>query len=138
MRLPIAIVIVVSSFFFFSCEKTISVLPPSYQGKASIQSMLEPDSLPIVYFNRTVPYFDKKINFAELAIRNAVVQISSAGTIDILKLDSVFDKVYCQYNYYYKGNSPIQLNKNYTLTITSGTDTYTATATIRQVIKGNS
>ncbi|MCW3108745.1 MAG: hypothetical protein JWQ09_3251, partial [Segetibacter sp.] len=30
MRLPIAIVIVVSSFFFFSCEKTISVLPPSY------------------------------------------------------------------------------------------------------------
>ena len=44
-------------------EKTITITPPSYLSRPSIQSMLEPDSLPVVYFNRTVPYFNENLLF---------------------------------------------------------------------------
>lgn len=122
------IAIISASIPFFSCEKTITIAPPPYVGKVSIQSMLEPDSIPVVYFNRTVPYFDKKVSFADLVVRNATVKISDGSYTDMLKLDSSYDKIYCQYNYYYKGTLPVQVNKTYTLTILSGTDTYTASA----------
>lgn len=121
------IALVVSSIFF-SCEKNITIAPPPYTERISIQSMLEQDSVPIVYFNRTVPYFDKKITFGQLVIRNAQVTIQSNTGTDILKLDSVYDRIYCGYDYYYKGSIPIQANKTYTLNIKNGTDTYTATA----------
>jgi hypothetical protein len=128
MKLFFSSVLSVTIFFLYSCQKTITVTPPPYQSKPSIQGMLEPDSVPVIYLNRTVPYFDKKISFADLVIRNAVVQISSNGATDILRLDSSYDKLYCQYNYYYKGSIPVELNKQYTLTITSGAVSYTATA----------
>ena len=135
MRLDISSILFFASVFFFSCEKTITIAPPSYKSKVSIQSMLEPDSLPIVYFNRTVPYFDKKVSFADLVIRNVTVKISNGTSMDILLLDSVYDRIYCQYNYYYKGYAPVQLNKTYTLTITSGTEIYTATASTSNLSK---
>lgn len=125
--LSYTILVSAATVLFLSCEKTITITPPPYAGKVSIQSMLEPDSIPIVYFNRTVPYFDKKVSFADLVVRNAIVKISDGAYTDLLKLDSTYDKLYCQYNYYFKGNTPAQLNKTYTLTISSGTDTYTAT-----------
>ncbi|MBI1782238.1 MAG: DUF4249 family protein [Sphingobacteriales bacterium] len=120
------LLLITSGMSFLSCEKVITITPPPYAGKVSIQSMLEPGSLPIVYFNKTVPYFDSKINFADLVIRNANINITTGSATDILKLDSVYDKVYCEYNYYYKGSKPVQLNKAYTLTITNNNDTYTA------------
>jgi hypothetical protein len=129
------IIVLSASFIFAACEKTITIAPPPYAGKVSIQSMLEPDSVAIVYFNRTVPYFDKKVSFADLVVRNAVIKISDGSNTDVLKLDSSYDKLYCQYNYYYKGNTPVQQNKNYTLTISSGTDTYTANASTANLSK---
>jgi hypothetical protein len=127
MKTFIALAIIIFSFSLYSCEKVITIKPPSYFGKVSIQTMLEPDSLPVVYFNRTVPYFGSDVALGALAIRNAVIKISSSSSTDILHFDSSFSRTYCQYDYYYKGNLPIQLNQAYTLTITSGTDTYTAT-----------
>jgi hypothetical protein len=120
------VTIFMCGMLILSCEKVITITPPPYEGKVSIQSMLEPDSLPVVYFNKTVPYFDSNINFAQLVIRNAVVMISNGATTDVLQLDSVYDKIYCEYDYYYKGTKPIQISKTYTLTIISGTGTYTA------------
>jgi Domain of unknown function (DUF4249) len=128
MKTYIGLVVIVFSFSVYSCEKVITIRPPSYIGKVSIQSMLEPDSLPVVYFNRTVPYFGNDVALGVLAIRNAIIKISSSGGTDILHFDSAFSRTYCQYDYYYKGNIPIQLNQTYTLTITNGADTYTATA----------
>lgn len=124
----ISIPLLIISITFFSCEKVITIKPPTYLGKVSIQGMLEPDSLPIIYFNRTVPYFGKDVALGALAIRNAVVKITSSSGTNILQFDSVFSKTYCQYDYYYKGNIPIQLNQTYTLTIINGADIYTATA----------
>ena len=113
---------------FFSCEKSITITPPPYQDKPSIQSMLEVDSVPVVYFNRTVPYFGKDLSLAALTIRNAVIKITGNGFTDSLRFDSVYSKTYCQYDYYYKGSIPVQLNKTYTLAITSGAESYTAVA----------
>ncbi len=128
MKTLIVLAIMIFSFFLYSCEKVITIKPPSYFGKVSIQSMLEPDSLPVVYFNRTVPYLGNDVALGALAIRNAVIRISNSSGTDILHFDSSFNRIYCQYDYYYKGNLPIQLNQTHTLTITNGTDTYTATA----------
>ena len=124
----VTIPLLIISIILFSCEKVITIKPPTYLGKVSIQSTLEPDSLPVVYFNRTIPYFGNDVALGALAIRNATVKIASSGFTDILRFDSVFSKTYCQYDYFYKGNVPIQLNKTYTLTIINGADTYTATA----------
>ncbi len=116
------------SAILISCEKVITITPPGYTNKVSIQSMLEVDSLPIVYFNNTVPYFDPKTSFAKLVIRNAQVTINDGTINDILRLDSSYDKLYCEYNYYYKGSFPVKANKTYTFTATSGATVYTANA----------
>ncbi len=128
MKKYISPVIGVIAVMLASCEKNITIPQPAYNGRVSIQSMLEKDSVPVVYFNRTVPYFDKKVTFNDLVIRNAQVIIKSSVGIDSLRLDSTYDRIYCEYDYYYKGLVPIQSDKVYTLTIRNGSDTYTATA----------
>jgi hypothetical protein len=128
MKSYIIFVISLISVIFISCEKVITLSPPPYTSKVSIQSMLEPDSVPIVYYNRTVPYFDKNVSFGDLIIRNAQVKIQSSTGTDNLKLDSAYDRLYCQYNYYYKGSIPVKSNLSYTLTITDGADIYSASA----------
>jgi hypothetical protein len=112
-----------------ACEKNINVTPPAYQNKVSIQGFIEPDSVPIVYFNQTVPYFDKAVKKNQLIIRNAKITISSANTTDVLKLDSVFDKIDCQYNFFYKGSNKILRNTKYNLSILADGKTYNASAT---------
>jgi Domain of unknown function (DUF4249) len=124
----ITIPLLIISIILFSCEKVITIKPQTYLGKVSIQSTLEPDSLPVVYFNRTIPYFGNDVALGALAIRNAVVKITSSAGTDILRFDSAFSKTYCQYDYFYKGNVSVQLNRTYILTIINGTDTYSATA----------
>lgn len=137
MKLYLNIIFFSLVSLFASCEKVITITPPPYQDKVSIQCMLELDSLPIVYFNKTVPYFDPKISFADLVIRKAIVKISDGVNVDNLLLDSVYDKIYCQFNYYYKGSKLINSNKNYQLSIANGVDTYTATTSTRNLVKTN-
>jgi hypothetical protein len=116
------------SIIFGACEKVITISPPAYISKPSIQCMLEPDSIPKVYFNNTVPFFDKKISFQDLVIRNAQIKIQSILGTDSLKLDSVYDKIYCEYDYFYKASVAIQNNTVYTINIKSGNDIFVATA----------
>lgn len=127
MKFNIFPAIIAIIILFNCCEKNISIPAPAYTGRVSIQSMIETDSVPIVYFNKTVPYFDRKVTFNDLVIRNAQVIIQSSSGADSLSLDSTYDRIYCEYNYFYKGTLPVQADKTYTLTIKSGTDTYTAT-----------
>ena len=67
-----------------SCQKDITIPQPPYENKVSIQSLIEPDSLPKVYFNLTVPFFDPKILNAQLVIRNCTVKIIGGGNTDVL------------------------------------------------------
>lgn len=114
---------------FYACQKNITVSPPPYTSKASIQCFIETDSIPVLYFNKTVPYFDNAIKKNQLVIRNAQISITGSAGADVLTLDSLFDKIDCQYNYFYRGKNKIQPNTTYNLTIKSGSDTFTASAT---------
>ncbi|MFM9908588.1 MAG: DUF4249 family protein [Chitinophagaceae bacterium] len=118
---------------FYSCEKNITITPPPYLSKPTIQCMLEADSLPLVYFHRVVPYFNQNILFKDLIIRNATMLIQSSAGTDSLKLDSVYDKSFCQFNYYYKGSKQIQVNRTYTLSVVNGADIYSATCQTNQL-----
>lgn len=114
---------------FYACQKNITVSPPPYTNKVSIQCFIEADSVPVLYLNETVPYFDNAIKKNQLIIRNAQITISSAAGSDQLTLDSLFDKIDCQYNYFYKGKTIIQPNTTYQLNIVSGQHTFNASAT---------
>ena len=129
MKKTVILLTIISIGFILACQKTITVKPPSYNGKVSIQCFIEPDSIPILYFNKTVPYFGKDIKKNQLIVRNAEIRINGANGSDLLTLDSIFDKIDCQYNYFYKGHQKIQVNQSYQLNILSDGKTYTANAT---------
>jgi hypothetical protein len=133
MKFCITIFFAFSITAFIACEKVITVSPPSYLGKPSIQCMLEPDSVPKVYFNQTIPFFDKKVSFQDLIIRNAQIKIISTFGTDSLKLDSAYNGIYCQYDYYYKGSIAIKINTAYNLNIASSVGNFTATAQTNQL-----
>ena len=111
-----------------SCTKEITLPQPDYVGKASIQGILEPDSLPLVYFNRTTPFLSATTTTGDLVIRNAVVKVMGNNTTDVLKLDSLYDRINCQFDYFYKGSIKTILNTDYRLEITSSGVFYNATA----------
>jgi Domain of unknown function (DUF4249) len=123
-------------FFIISCEKEITVPQPPYQEKVSIQGILEPDSVPIVYFNRTTPFLSATTLPNALVIRNATIKITGDNNTDILTLDSTYDRIYCLYSYFYKGLKKTALNTAYTLEINSNGQTYTATTntTLQKVV----
>ena len=111
-----------------SCQKNINVTPPPYTDKVSIQCFIETDSVPVLYFNKTVGYFDAKVKKNQLVIRDASITIKTMATIDTLLIDSTFDMVDCQYDYFYKGKKKVISNALYQLNIISGNVTYTAIA----------
>ncbi|MDF2434360.1 MAG: hypothetical protein JWP44_3991 [Mucilaginibacter sp.] len=121
-----SIIILITAFY--ACQKNITVSPPPYTNKVSIQCLIEADSVPVLYLNETVPYFDSAIKKNQLVIRNAQVSISSAAGSDMLILDSLFDKIDCQYNYFYRGKVKILANTTYQLNIVSGIYTFKASA----------
>jgi hypothetical protein len=118
---------------FVSCEKNITVKQLGYQSKLSIQCLITPNQKPILYFNRTVPYFDPKVNTRELTIDNASVVLNDGNTNFALLFDSLYNYHFCRYDYFYKGTQNILANKTYTLTINYNGKTYSAEATTNQI-----
>lgn len=110
-----------------ACQTEIDLPQLSYESKVIIQGIMEPDSVAIVHFNRTVPYLQGTTDPARLVIRNAVVIVSSSDESDQLHLDSVYLPLDCSYNYFYEGNIKVRRNTSYTLTISDGAKIYTAT-----------
>jgi len=100
-----------------------------YEERMVIQGIMEPDSMPVVYFNRTVPYLSDIIDPAELVVRGANVVVTSPGESDNLFLDSVFLPLDCRYSYFYKGTVPVKKNTTYTLLIVAGGSSYSAETT---------
>lgn len=108
------------------CQKEVVLPQLPYEGRVIIQGFVEPDSVPVVYFNRTVPYLSGTTDPADLVIRNANVTVSSLEGSDQLTLDSTYLHMDCKYSYFYKGNVAIKKNTTYTLTIIDGSKTYSA------------
>lgn len=111
----------------FHCQTEVALPQLPYEARVIIQGVMEPDSVPIVFLNRTVPYLDGTTDPARLVVRNASVVVASSDESDPLFLDSVFLPLDCRYSYFYKGNIKAKHNRTYTLTISDGKKTYTAT-----------
>lgn len=121
--LPFAFILLLSA-----CVKEVFIAQPPYESRVSIQGIIETDSVPKVYFNRTVPYLTGSTNTADLVIRHAAITIEAPGQpTDVLRLDSTYDRVDCRYIYVYKGFVPSKNGLTYSLSITSDGKTYTAT-----------
>jgi hypothetical protein len=125
MKYPI---IILSILFLTGCEQVITLPQPDYTTKITIQGIVEPDSFPIVYLNRTSPFLSATTQTGDLVVRNADVRIKEANTTDILKIDSVYDKIYCQWEYFYKGSIRSSWNRTYQLEILSDGQMYSASA----------
>ena len=124
----ISIPLFASIALFTACEKTITIPQPPYDTKVSIQCGLEVGVPPRVYFYKTAPYFDTA-NLSKLFVRGASVKISNSNYTDSLSIDSAFNYIKCTYEYYYTGNTPVEANSNYQLTILYNKITYKATTT---------
>jgi hypothetical protein len=111
------------------CQTEVDFPQLPYDARVVIQGILEPDSVPVVYFNRTVPYLSGTTDPVKLAIRNASVTIRSQGEIEQLTFDSLYLPLDCKYAYFYKGNIVTKRNTTYTLEIIDGAKTYAATTT---------
>lgn len=112
---------------FTSCVKDISIPQPEYTPRATIQCGLEPGTVPVLYFYRTIPYFEKSgISLHDLFIKNAMVFISSQDTIDNLKIDSTYNFIKCEYEYFYKGAVVTREKRQYNLKILYNNITYNA------------
>ncbi|GAC1588217.1 MAG: hypothetical protein NVS3B8_02160 [Chitinophagaceae bacterium] len=118
---------------FLSCEKNITIKQQPYQSKPSIQCLITPNQKPLLYLNRTVPYFDAKVNARELTIDNASVHLNDGNTDVTLTFDSLYNYHFCRFDYFYKSDQNIQSNKTYTLTINYNGKMYAARATTNQV-----
>ncbi|MEO6133871.1 MAG: DUF4249 family protein [Ginsengibacter sp.] len=115
-----------------SCEKVITVNQLSYKNKLSIQGLITPNQTPQIYINRTVPYFDPKVNTRELSIDNALVTLNDGTSTYTLIFDSSYNYHYCHYDYYYSGLQNIQANKTYKLSVVFNGTTYSAEAVTNQ------
>lgn len=115
-----------------SCEKTIVIKQQAYASKLTIQGLITPAQKPQIYLNKTVPYFDPKVNTRELTVDNAVVTLNDGATTSILSFDSSYNLHYCRYDYFYSNSQNILANKTYTLTIVYSGVTYTASAITNQ------
>ena len=135
MKYLLFIIFIISFFIFISCEKTITIRQLPYQSKLSIQGLITPNQKPQIYLNRTVPYFDPKVNTRELTVANAIVSLNDGTSTYSLNFDSSYNYHYCRYDYFYSNGQDIIANKTYTLNIVFNGVTYTATATTNQTEK---
>ena len=117
---------------FAACEKTITIKQQPYVSKLSIQGLITPGQNPQVYVNRTIPYFDPKVNTRELTVDNAIVSLSDGALTFPLGFDSLYNYHYCRYDYFYSSSQAIQANKIYTLAVAYNSIIYTATAATNQ------
>ncbi|MCI0750256.1 MAG: DUF4249 domain-containing protein [Flammeovirgaceae bacterium] len=108
------------------CQKEVELPQLPYESRAIIQGIVEPDSVPIVFFNRTVPYLSGETDPGKLVIRNADVTVSSIEGSDQLFLDSIYLPLDCKFSYFYRGSVIIKKDMTYTLQIIDGSKIYTA------------
>ncbi|MEZ4927455.1 MAG: DUF4249 domain-containing protein [Saprospiraceae bacterium] len=119
-----------------ACTKDVSIPIEPYNSKLSIQCLITPGKTPVAYVYRTVPFFDSNVLPVDLFARDAVVTLTSPDGSETLQPDSAFNDVLCYYEYFYAGQSPVQSNKTYSLSILYNGESYSAsTTTDRRVVQ---
>lgn len=126
---PVRWMLPVLPLVLFGCTKTIPVEQQPYTERVSIESLLEPGTIPKVYLNRTVPFFTNDQTPSSLFIQDADVRIASPNGVDVLRPDSTYNGFDCRWEPFYVGTTTIVENTTYALHLSYQGRTYTATAT---------
>ena len=126
------IILTLCVVILISCEKTITIKQQPYQSKISIQGLITPGKTPRVFINRTVAYFDPKVNTRELTVDNAAVTLNDGTATYILNFDSAYNYHYCRYDFFYTNTQAIEANKTYSLNISFNGIVYSAQAITNQ------
>lgn len=121
----ISFLILTLILFVSGCEKDITIPQPEYKSKVSIQCGLEVGVFPKVYFYNTIPYFDIA-SLSDVFVRNARVKISNSFETDSLVVDSSYNYLKCEYEYFYLGKILVKADEDYELNIITDTAEYTA------------
>ncbi len=124
----ILITIVLLTLFLAACEKNITIPQPPYESRVSIQGTMEPGTVPSVFIYKTIPYF-AEANLSQLFAKDASVKIAGPETSEYLTIDSSYNYIKCEYEYFFKGKILAETNKKYQLTIIFNNITYTASTT---------
>lgn len=129
MRLHIIVIILLFLVILcHSCQKEISISPPGYSEKPSIQGIIEVDSFPKSLPKPNYNFLSPVTKSTDLVYRNAMVDIVGNNVVDHLTLDSIYNYLYCQYEYYYRGHILSVRNVMYQLDIKIGATHYMASA----------
>ena len=126
------LIFIVCTIFLIACEKTITIKQQPYQSKLSIQGLITPGKAPQIFINRTVAYFDPKVNTRELTADNAAVTLNDGTATYTLNFDSAYNYHYCSYDFFYTNAHAVEANKTYSLNISFDGIVYSAQATTSQ------
>ncbi len=115
------------------CKKNIAInFSEKHNSKIFIEGMLYPGKLPQIFISKSNSFFSAKITPQQVFAKGAVVKITSGNVVDVLVVDSVFNKFRCRWEPFYRGNIAAVHGKTYTLEVNFEGKNYTATTTINQ------
>lgn len=117
----------------FACENEVDILQKPYDSKLSIQCLITPGAFPKLYLNSTMPFLDPALTNRQMFVDNAEIEITSDQEVILMKPDSLFDKFYGKYTYFYIGDKEIEANTRYNLEIRHNGSIYSATSTTDRV-----
>lgn len=130
----VQLLLMMAVFFFLivtGCETAISVPTQPNTPQLSIECMLVPGEVPVLYLSRSTAFFSVQTS-ADLFVSDARVTVSSAEGVDVLSPEMGRDSFLCQPTYFYRGSIPARQGQTYTMTVVSGGQSYTAQTTISQ------
>ena len=118
------------SFFFFSCEKNITVDIPESKAKLVVEGSIEQNEYPLVFLTKNLPYFGvtDSASIINIIVQDAVVTVSDGITTDTLQ--KTFNFNYFPPIYYTGSKIKGETGKTYYLTVISEGRKYTSHTTI--------
>ena len=133
MRIKKSIAVIIAVLLISACQKVINInFPQNHESKIFIEGMLYPGKLPQIFISKSNSFFSAKVSPQQVFARGATVKITNGTTVDVLVVDSTFNKFRCRWEPFYRGNIAAVYGKNYTLEISFEGKTYTANTTINQ------
>ena len=128
MKHKLILAFLIAFLTFNACEKSIVIAPHAFKSQLSVECILEPNKVPVLYLGKTVGYFKPLTTPLDLFVDNALVTISSASSIDTLKTASKYNYFRCQEEYFYQGKIPVVQGQSYHLKIQYNGNVYEADA----------
>lgn len=126
MKILFKILIVFAFVTINGCEKNIVLPLHDYKSQLSVECILEPNKVPVLYLGKTVSYFDTLNTNTDLFVDNALVIISTSNSRDTLQVTAKYNYYRCQQEFFYQGAISVVQGQAYHLRIEHNGTVYEA------------